>query len=267
MHAATGITGLRRLEGGPAGYLPAGRAGGNGRGIRASLVMPTWPARRSGGRPRGSTRAAPCAACRPAGRRRPGRWPTPRSGCCPANPATSTRTRWSSTAARPASDNGPGGTRPFCLRALPFHWQFGQTADHRTGTHPKLLERDCEPHRREARQQLGEDRLQFDPGQRGAETVVAPYLIAAAPGPARDGGRVQRRRRPAADQRRVPFGQIPALPSGRYARAGLPAIQPGVGGASAKGQAPVPSRGTGRRPRPGGVAAALPVAPGWLLRA
>jgi NAD(P)-dependent dehydrogenase (short-subunit alcohol dehydrogenase family) len=30
MHAATGITGLRRLEGGPAGYLPAGRAGANG---------------------------------------------------------------------------------------------------------------------------------------------------------------------------------------------------------------------------------------------
>jgi len=56
--------------------------------------------------------------------------------------------------------------------ALPFHWQFGQTAGHPTGTHPKLLERDCEPHRGKARQQLGEDRLQFDPGERGAEAVV-----------------------------------------------------------------------------------------------
>ena len=42
---------------------------------------------------------------------------------------------------------------------------------------------------------------------------------------------------------------------------------PGSGGAAAKGRAPVPSRGTGRRPRPGGVAAALPVALGWLLLA
>jgi hypothetical protein len=52
---------------------------------------------------------------------------------------------------------------------------------HRTGTHPKLLERDCEPHRGKARQQLGEDRLQFDPGQRASagkaarRSAVLPY--------------------------------------------------------------------------------------------
>jgi hypothetical protein len=86
--------------------------------------------------------------------------------------AASMRTHWSSTAARPASANRPGGTRPLCLRALPFHGQFGQTAGHRTGTHPKLPGRDCEPHRGKARQQLREDRLQFDPGQRGAETAA-----------------------------------------------------------------------------------------------
>jgi hypothetical protein len=66
----------------------------------------------------------------------------------------------------------PWRCAPPCFRAPPFHWQFGQTAGHRTGTHPKLLERDCEPHRGKARQQLGEDRLQFDPGERGAEAVV-----------------------------------------------------------------------------------------------
>jgi len=45
----------------------------------------------------------------------------------------------------------------------------------------------------------------------------------------------------------------PALPGGRHARAGHPAAHPAVGGAATKGRAPVPSRGTGRRPRPGGV--------------
>ena len=81
---------------------------------------------------------------------------------------------------------------------------------------------------------------------------------AAAPGPARGGGRVQRRRRPAADQRRGPFGRSPALRRGRHARARLPAVDLGVGEAAGKGRAPVPSRGMDRRPRPGVVAAAAP---------
>ena len=61
------------------------------------------------------------------------------------------------------------------------------------------------------------------------------HLVRRLSAPARGGGRVQRRRRPAADQRRVPFGQSPALHGGRHARAGLPAVHPGVGGAAAPG--------------------------------
>ena len=67
-------------------------------------------------------------------------------------------------------DPVPG--RPAAGRALPFHWKFGQAARQRTGTHPQLLDWDCEPHRGKARQQLGEDSLQFDAGERGAEAVV-----------------------------------------------------------------------------------------------
>jgi hypothetical protein len=96
--------------------------------------------------------------------------------------------------------------------------------------------------------------------------AAAPGRIAGStPGPARGGGRVQRRCRPAADQRRVPFGQGPALPSGRHARAGRPAVRPGMPGAAAKGRAPV-----GREEWTGGHDQVwqqqLPVALGWLLR-
>ncbi len=79
---------------------------------------------------------------------------------------------------------------------------------------------------------------------------------AAAPGPDRLGGRVQRRRRPAADQRRGPFGRNPALSRGGHARTRLPAVHQAVGGAAGPGRARIPSRGMDRRPRPGVVEAA-----------
>ena len=53
------------------------------------------------------------------------------------------------------------------------------------GTHPKLPERDREPHRGKAHQQLREHRLQFDPGERGAEALAGRVRLPAGPGPPR----------------------------------------------------------------------------------
>ena len=57
------------------------------------------------------------------------------------------------------------------MTALPLHRQLGQAARHRIGTDSQLPDRDREPHRGKARQQLGEDRLQFDAGERRDEAV------------------------------------------------------------------------------------------------
>ena len=51
------------------------------------------------------------------------------------------------------------------MTALPLHRQLGQAARHRIGTDSQLPDRDREPHRGKAGQQLGEDRLQFDAGE------------------------------------------------------------------------------------------------------
>ena len=79
---------------------------------------------------------------------------------------------------------------------------------------------------------------------------------AAAPGPDRRGGRVQRWRRPAADQQRGPFGRRPALSRGRHARARVPPVHQGMGQAAEQGRARLPARRMDRRPRPGVVGAA-----------
>ena len=79
---------------------------------------------------------------------------------------------------------------------------------------------------------------------------------AAAAGPDWRGGRVQRRRRPAADQRRGPFGRRPALPRGRHARARVPPVHQGMGRAAGPGRTRLPARGMDRRPRPAVVGAA-----------
>jgi hypothetical protein len=96
---------------------------------------------------------------------------------------------------------------------------------------------------------------------------ILTYLIAAAPGPARGGGRVQRRRRPAADQRRVPV-----RPESRYyLAAGTP--EPGFLGSAREWAERLRRAGLPCRHEEwiGGHDQAwwqqLPVALGWLLRA
>ena len=85
------------------------------------------------------------------------------------------------------------------------------------------------------------------PGSLPVSPTARGWAIAAA----------QRRRGPAADQPRGPFGRDPALPRGWHARAGFPREHPAVGGAAAAGRASLPSRGMDQRPRQPVVGAAV----------
>ena len=83
LRAATGIPAYDASKAALLGVCRQVAREGMARGIRANLVVPSLVDTPLGREASGSTRAAPHVACRSAGRRRPGRWPTPRCGCCP----------------------------------------------------------------------------------------------------------------------------------------------------------------------------------------
>ncbi len=107
LRAATGIPAYDASKAALPGVCRQVAREGMARGIRANLVVPSLVDTPLG---REASRLNPGRTARslPFGRQATAwRWPTPRCGCCRENPATSTRIRWSSTAARPASGNRP----------------------------------------------------------------------------------------------------------------------------------------------------------------